>query len=141
MYSCQGELSNTTNRIGKNILTYLTLVLRDTQFEPINSDLRLWIPQHRQGVYPDVMVFDSEPQLNDNRFEEVLNPVVIVEILSPSTAYYDRHGKFCIYRSITSFTEYLLLEQDEPFVERYSKKTEGWLMSDFNSLEQSISLD
>ena len=95
------------SRIGRNILTYLTFVLRDTQFEPINSDLRLWIPQHRQGVYPDVMVFDGEPQLNDNRLDEVVNPVVIVEVLSPSTAYYDCHGKFRIYRSITSFTIYL----------------------------------
>ncbi|MDJ0677124.1 MAG: Uma2 family endonuclease [Calothrix sp. MO_167.B42] len=128
------------SRITGNILTYLTSVLRDTQFEPINSDLRLWIPEHRRGVYPDVMVFEGEPQLNDNRFDEVLNPTVIVEVLSPSTADYDRQGKFRMYRSIESFKEYLLVEQDEPFVERYSKQAEGWLLTDFNSLEKSISL-
>ena len=65
------------SRIGRNILTYLTYLLRDTQFEAINSDLRLYIPQHNQGVYPDVMVFDGEPQLNDNRKDEVLNPILI----------------------------------------------------------------
>ncbi len=129
------------SRISGNILTYLTSTLRDSQFEPINSDLRLWIPEHRRGVYPDVMIFDGEPQLNDNRNDEVLNPIVIVEVLSPSTADYDRQGKFRIYRSIPSFREYLLVEQDEPFVERYSKQAEGWLLSDFNSLEQSISLE
>lgn len=146
------------SRIGRNILTYFTSVLRDTQFEAINSDLRLWIPEHRRGVYPDVMVFEGEPQLNDNRFDEVLNPTVIVEVLSPSTADYDRQGKFRIYRSIESFQEYLLVEQDEPFgfavtcggkpshsavspfVESYSKQSEGWLLTDFNSLEQSIFL-
>ena len=129
------------SRIGRNILTYFTSVLRDTQFEPINNDLRLWIPKHRRGVYPDVMIFEGEPQLNDNRFDEVLNPTVIVEVLSPSTADYDRQGKFRIYRTIESFREYLLVEQDEPFVERYSKKAEGWLLRDFNSLEQSIFLE
>jgi Uma2 family endonuclease len=129
------------SRIGRNILTYLTFVLRDTQFEPINSDLRLWIPEYRRGVYPDVMVFDGEPQLNGARLDEVLNPSVIVEVLSPSTADYDRQNKFRIYRSIPSFQEYLLVEQDEPFVERYSKQTQGWLLSEYQGLEVSISLE
>lgn len=133
--------SLTHSRIGRNILTYLTYLLRDTQFEPINSDLRLWIPEHQRGVYPDVMVFEGEPQLNDNRLDEVLNPILIIEVLSPSTADYDRKGKFRMYRSIPSFCEYLLVEQDEPFIERYSKQTQGWLLSDFNNLEKSISLE
>jgi Uma2 family endonuclease len=129
------------SRIGRNILTYLTSVLRDTQFEPINNDLRLWIPEYRRGVYPDVMVFDGEPQLNGDRLDEVLNPILIVEVLSPSTAEYDRQNKFRIYRSIPSFSEYLLVEQDEPFVERYSKQAQGWLLSDSNGLEGAISLE
>ncbi|RAM52368.1 MAG: Uma2 family endonuclease [Hapalosiphonaceae cyanobacterium JJU2] len=129
------------SRIGRNILTYLTSVLRDTQFEPINNDLRLWIPEYRRGVYPDVMVFDGEPQLNGDRLDEVLNPILIVEVLSPSTADYDRQNKFRIYRSIPSFSEYILVEQDEPFVERYSKQAQGWLLSDSNGLEGAISLE
>ncbi|WP_414545551.1 Uma2 family endonuclease [Nostoc sp. CCY0012] len=129
------------SRISGNIFAFLKFLLRDTQFEPINSDLRLWIPEHRRGVYPDVMVFEGEPQLNDPRLDEVLNPILIVEVLSPSTADYDRQSKFRMYRSILSFSEYLLVEQDEPFIERYSKKDQGWLLSDFNSLEQSIFLD
>ncbi|MEH1808366.1 Uma2 family endonuclease [Nostoc sp.] len=138
------------SRIGGNIFAFLKFLLRDTQFEPINSDLRLWIPEHRRGVYPDVMVFDGEPQLNGDvydkpqerlRLDEVLNPVLIVEVLSPSTADCDRLSKFRMYRSIGSFREYLLVEQDEPFVERYSKQAEGWLLNDFSSLEVSISLD
>ncbi|MEH1997285.1 MAG: Uma2 family endonuclease [Nostoc sp.] len=129
------------SRIGRNILTYFTSVLRDTQFEPISSDLRLWIPEHRRGVYPDVMVFEGEPQLNAERLDEVLNPTLIVEVLSPSTADYDRLSKFRMYRSIESFSEYLLVEQNEPFVERYTKQAEGWLLSDFSGLELSISLD
>ncbi len=128
------------SRISGSILAYFTFALRDTQFEPINNDLRLWIPEHRRGVYPDVMVFDGEPQLNGERFDEVLNPTLIVEVLSPSTADY-RQSKFRMYRSIKSFSEYLLVEQDEPFVERYSKQAQGWLLSEFSSLEQSIVLE
>ncbi|MBD2163068.1 Uma2 family endonuclease [Calothrix membranacea FACHB-236] len=129
------------SRISGNIFAFLKFLLRDTQLEPINSDLRLWIPEYRRGVYPDVMVFDGELQLNNGRLDEVLNPLVIVEVLSPSTADYDRQNKFRLYRSIVSFSEYLLVEQDEPFVERYSKQTQGWLLSEFKGLEVSISLD
>lgn len=129
------------SRISGNIFAFLKFLLRDAQFEPINSDLRLWIPEYRRGVYPDVMIFEGEPQLNGDRLDEVLNPILIVEVLSPSTADYDRQNKFRIYRSIPSFSEYLLIEQDEPFVERYSKQTQGWLLSEFNGLERSISLE
>ena len=129
------------SRIGRNMLTYLTYLLRDSKCEPINSDLRLWIPEYKRGLYPDVMVFADQPQLNDNRNDEVLNPILIVEVLSPSTADYDRQSKFRMYRSISSFCEYLLVEQDEPFIEKYSKQSQGWLLSDFNNLEKSISLD
>lgn len=129
------------SRISGNIFAFFKFLLRDTPFEPINSDLRLWIPDYRRGVYPDVMVFEGEPQLNGERSDEVLNPTLIVEVLSPSTADYDRESKFRMYRSIPSFREYLLVEQDEPFIERYSKQTQGWLLSDFNNLEQSILLE
>ncbi|NJL10053.1 MAG: Uma2 family endonuclease [Calothrix sp. SM1_7_51] len=129
------------SRISGNIFAFFKFLLRETQFEPINSDLRLWIPDYRRGVYPDVMVFEGEPQLNGERSDEVLNPTLIVEVLSPSTEDYDRESKFRMYRSIPSFREYLLVEQDEHFIERYSKQTQGWLLSDFNNLEQSILLE
>lgn len=87
------------------------------------------------------MIFDGELQLNAERLDEVLNPTLIVEVLSPSTADYDRLNKFRMYRSIASFSEYLLVEQDEPFVERYSKQAQGWLLSEFSGLEPSIPLD
>ncbi|RUR75259.1 hypothetical protein DSM107007_49440 [Nostoc sp. PCC 7120 = FACHB-418] len=103
--------------------------------------MRLWIPEYRRGLYLDVMVFAGEPQLNEARLDEVLNPILIVEVLSPSTADYDRQSKFRMYQTIQIFREYLLIEQDEPFVERYSKQTQGWLLSEFNGLEGSIFLE
>ena len=59
------------SRIGGNIFAFLKFILRDSKCEPINSDLRLWIPEYQRGVYPDVMVFADQPQLNDNRNDEV----------------------------------------------------------------------
>ncbi len=134
------------SRISGNIFAFLKFINRDTQFEPINSDLRLWIPDFQRGLYPDVMVFEGEPQLNGDsealpakrdRTDEVLNPTLIVEVLSPSTADYDHESRFRMYRSIKSFSEYLLVEQDEPFVERYSKQAQGWLLSDCSIIRGS----
>ncbi|MGB2926384.1 MAG: Uma2 family endonuclease [Limnothrix sp.] len=126
------------SRIGRNLLTYLTFSLRDTEFEPINNDLRLWLPAYQRGLYPDVMVFRGAPTLNENRQDEALDPLTIIEVLSPSTAEYDRENKFRLYRSIPTFTEYLLVEQNEFFVEVYRKQSEGWLLQDYSSLDQVI---
>jgi Uma2 family endonuclease len=122
-----------------NIFFFLRFLLRDTQFMVVNSDLRLWIPEYSRGVYPDAMVFDGVIQLNGDRQDEVLNPILIVEVLS--TEEHDRNHKFRMYRSLPSFSEYLLVRQNEPLVERYRKQAEGWLFSDFDSLESSIVLD
>jgi Uma2 family endonuclease len=64
-----------------------------------------------------------------------------VEVLSPSKGYYYSISKFIMYRLISSCCEYLLLEQDEIFIEKYSKQSQGWLLSDFNNLEESIFLE
>lgn len=67
----------------------------------------IWIPDYRRGVYPDAMFFDGALQFNGDREGEVLNQLLIVEGLSPSTEEYDRTDKFRMYRSIPSFCEYL----------------------------------
>jgi Uma2 family endonuclease len=129
------------SRIGGNVFAFLKLLLRDTNFEAINNDLRLWIPDYRRGVYPDAMVFAGALQFNGDHEDEVLNPILIVEVLSPSTEEYDRTDKFRMYRSIPSFCEYLLIRQNKIFVERYSKQAQVWTYSDFDGLDQSILLE
>jgi Uma2 family endonuclease len=96
---------------------------------------------HSCGVYADAMIFDGKPQLNGDRKDEALNPLLIVEVLSPSTEEYDRTDKFRMYRSIPSFCEYLLIRQNKVFVERYSKQENVWTYSDFDGLDQSILLE
>jgi Uma2 family endonuclease len=129
------------SRLSRNMLNLLDSKLQNTNFEAINNDLRLWIPDYRRGVYPDAMVFDGALQFNGGREDEVLNPLLIVEVLSPSTEEYDRTDKFRMYRSIPSFCEYLLIRQNKIFVERYSKQAPVWTYSDFDGLDQSILLE
>jgi Uma2 family endonuclease len=131
------------SRISGNIFAFLKFLSRTTRFEAINNDLRLWIPDYQRGVYPDMMVFDGAIQFNGDREDEVLNPCLIVEVLSPSTEEYDRTDKFRMYRSIPSFSEYLLIRQNKVFVEHYRKQTQTqtWTYSDCDSLSQSILLE
>jgi Uma2 family endonuclease len=131
----------THSRIGRNIVSLLDDKLQDTNFEAINNDLRIWIPTYHCGVYPDAMVIEGQLEFHDGREDEILNPLLIVEVLSPSTIEYDRNNKFEMYWSIPNFCEYLLIRQDRPFVELYSKQVKGWLLNDFGSLEHSILLE
>ena len=122
---CNGEIivmsggSEVHSAIACNLLIYLGFLLRDTDFRLYNSDLRVWIPEHRCGTYADLMVINGEPEFNGDRTDEILNPLLIVEVLSPSTEGYDRGEKFRKYRSLASFCEYLLVSQAEPYIEQF----------------------
>lgn len=120
------------NRIAVNICTFLTFALRGKNAEPFMSDLRLWIPRYRRGTYPDVMVITRQPVFNEGRNDEVVNPVLIVEVLSQSTEDFDRENKFRFYRSIPELREYVLVDQYEFLVEQYIKNEAGqWLFQEY----------
>lgn len=130
------------SQIAINLCALLKSALRNSRFKPYNSDLRLWIPQYRRGVYPDAMVITGEPKFNDNRRDEILNPTLIVEVLSHSTEAYDRGDKFQYYRSIPEFREYLLVNQYQPWVDQYVKTDKNeWLMRSHEDLEAIIHLE
>ncbi len=130
------------NRIVRNLVRILDTAFRQKPYEVFTSDLRLWIPQYRKGTYPDVMVIADKPVFNDNRTDEVLNPCLIVEVLSKSTEGYDRGDKFLYYRSIPEFREYLLVSQSEYFIEHYRKTGEGqWLLQEYRGNEAEIALE
>ena len=130
------------NRIVRNLVRILDTAFRQKPYEVFTSDLRLWISQYRKGTYPDVMVIADKPVFNDNRTDEVLNPCLIVEVLSKSTEGYDRGDKFLYYRSIPEFREYLLVSQSEYFIEHYRKTGEGqWLLQEYRGNEAEIALE
>ncbi|WP_442949665.1 Uma2 family endonuclease [Nostoc sp.] len=134
------------------MLIYLGFLLRDTDFRLYNSDLQVWIPEYQCGTYTDLMVVNGKPEFNGERNDEILNPLLIVEVLSPSTEAYDslsetlreRGEKFRKYRSLGSFCEYLLVSQSEPYIEQYHNKdrnsNDRWLWQVHSNLERAIVL-
>ena len=130
------------NSILINLIVLLKLALRGPNYRLQSSDLRLWIPQYNRGLYPDLMLIAGEPLFSDNRNDEILNPCVIIEVLSPSTSGYDRGDKFRYYRSIPQLNQYLLVSQGEILIESYSKTSENnWLLQEYTPARGIISLD
>ena len=130
------------NSILINLIVLLKLALRGTNYRLQSSDLRLWIPQYNRGLYPDLMIIAGEPLLSDNRNDEILNPCLIIEVLSPCTSGYDRGDKFRYYRSIPQLNQYLLVSQGEILIESYSKTSDNnWLLQEYTPARGIISLD
>jgi len=105
------------------------------------SDLRIKAAATGLLTYSDCGVFCGEPEFAGDRQDVILNPVLIVEVLSPSTEGYDRGKKFESYRSIPSFREYLIVHQDRRRVEHYSKQDDGsWLLREYAGAGASVTI-
>jgi Uma2 family endonuclease len=105
----------------------------------LSSDLRVKVDQAKMYAYPDIVVVCEEPKFEDDLFDTLLNPKVIVEVLSDSTGRYDRGGKFRSYQHLPTFVEYFLVSQSQPLIERYVRKTDGsWSPSFVAGLESEM---
>ena len=106
-----------------------------------STDLRVRIDAADACTYPDVIALCGETQLHDDRRDVLLNPSLIVEVLSPSTEAYDRGEKFAIYRRLPSLREYLLVSQDKLVAELFVRQPDGrWLLSEFTGPDAEILL-
>ncbi|MBW4543188.1 MAG: Uma2 family endonuclease [Symplocastrum torsivum CPER-KK1] len=129
------------NRIAGNFYANLNFALKGKPFDVFFTDQRLWIPKKRIYTYPDVLVVQGDLQLQEGRTDTITNPLMIAEVLSKSTAGYDRGEKFAAYRTIASFQEYVLIEQYSMHVERFVKtETNQWLLSEYEGEETIFSL-
>ena len=128
--------------IASNISATLHLQLKKRPCKSYQSDLRVHIPATGLYTYPDVLVVCGKPQLLEDAYlDTLLNPVLIAEVLSPSTADYDKGAKFDHYRTIESLKEYVLVWQDKKRVARYTKQAdESWILRDFIGEEAEIEL-
>jgi Uma2 family endonuclease len=133
---------NDTHSVLKvNVLTSLQIALRETSHWLYNSDLKIKLPQAKLYTYPDASVVVGEPLFENTRRESILNPTLIVEVLSKSTESYDRGKKFELYQTLESFTDYLLVSQTSYRVEHYLRQTDdSWLLRIYRGLETSITL-
>src|SRR5215471_8343647 len=106
-----------------------------------SNDLRVFIPANGLFTYPDVVILCGEPRVRDSYLDTLLNPTVLVEVLSPSTEAYDRGRKFEHYQSIDTLREYLLVASDRVHVDLYTRQPDSrWLLTSASQEEESISL-
>ncbi|MBD2597768.1 Uma2 family endonuclease [Nostoc spongiaeforme FACHB-130] len=129
------------NRISGNFYAILNFAFRQQDYEVFNSDMRLWIPKQRIYTYLDISIVAGKIEFLENRTDTITNPKLIVEVLSKSTESYDREGKFKVYRTIPSFEEYLLVEQDRIFVEHFYKTAnKRWSLQEYDAEDELINL-
>jgi len=125
-----------------NLITLLRSQLRGRPCRLFSSDMRLKVPSLPPYRYPDLSAPCGEPVFElIGGLEVLINPMLIVEILSPTTEAFDRGDKFTHYKSIPSFREYLLIAQHRPHVGQYIKQSEAvWSYQEFNDLSAALSV-
>jgi Uma2 family endonuclease len=129
------------NLIGGNVLASIHQQLKRRPCKVYPGDMRVKIAGTGLYTYPDLSALCGPAEFEDSHVDTLLNPTLIVEVLSESTEAYDRGKKFEHYRKIPSFTEYVLVSQDHYHLERYSRQEDGrWLLSECSGLETSMEL-
>ena len=129
------------NKIAGNLYAALNFGLKRQPYQVFITDQRLWIPNKRIYTYPDVMVVAGELELAEGRKDTITNPVLIAEVLSKSTRNYDQVEKFAAYRTISTFQEYVLIDQYTMHVEHYYKTAPTkWIFSEYDGEEMMLSL-
>ena len=128
------------NLINGNIAGELHTRLKDAECFVFANQMRVSIPAAKSYFYPDVGVVCEEPRFEDDVFDTLLNPIVVVEVLSPSTEAYDRGEKFAHYRQLASLQEYLLVAQDQIRVEHYRRQEKQWILTDFEKHDEILPL-
>ncbi|MEN9611981.1 MAG: hypothetical protein RLZZ628_2795 [Bacteroidota bacterium] len=131
------------NEIATNITSAIKVAVRPLPkvFRVFNSDQKIYIEAENVSVYPDAVVVCEAPQFWNGREDLIVNPLLVVEVLSKSTFKYDRGDKFMLYQLMPSFKEYLLIEQNKPCVESWFKSSDtNWNKLLTEDLTQSIHL-
>ena len=131
--------SGSHNYIAGNIYNFLRNAFKNGKCKVYMSDMRV-SPNANGYFYPDVVVACNKIHFLDEKEDTLLNPIVIVEVLSKSTASFDRGDKFIEYRSIKSLRDYLLISQEKAMVEHHTRQADGWLLQERKQLSDQIQL-
>ena len=130
------------SRISVNLVWRLAQRLEGGSCEVFDKDMRIKVAANGLYTYPDASVVCGGAQFEDEKRDTLLNPTVIFEVLSPSTADYDRGTKFELYRALESLKEYIVVAQEAPFIERHVRQPDGsWLLTEFRSMEQTLTIE
>ena len=126
--------------ISGNIYVVFKVKLRGKPCQPMNSDMRIHTPSGLD-TYPDVSAYCDHPELIDNQ-QTLLNPVLIVEVLSLSTRNYDKGDKFTLYRAIPSLQDYVLVESEKVWVEHFRRTdNDEWILHEYRQLADTLPLN
>ena len=140
MFAMAGARRN-HNVIVTNVIRELSEQLRKGPCEVYPGDMRVKVAKTGLYAYPDVVVACSDPRFLDDEVDTLLNPTLVVEVLSESTARYVRNLKSRLYRKLPSLRQYVIVEQDEALVEVYTRSSDGeWTLKDASKLSESVTL-
>jgi Uma2 family endonuclease len=129
------------NLIAGNVFATLHAQLRNRPCRVYMSDIRVKVSPTGLYTYPDVVVLCGEPRFDDEHKDTLLNPIVIIEVLSPSTEACDRGEKFTHYRKLASVAEYVLISQEKPHVEHFVRQPDNqWLLSEASDPHDTVQL-
>ena len=127
-------------RLAGSLFGQFYLALQGTECEAFTSDFR--VRSSQMYVYPDVVVVCGKPVLADERQDILVNPRVIVEVLSPSTEHYDRGLKFQNYRTIATLRDYILVAQDQVRIEQYSRaQANTWTLREYQNASETLLIE
>ena len=134
--------SRSHNLIVTNIVGELRLQLKGRRCEVYPNDMRVHIPDTGMYTYPDAVVACGTPRLTDDKRDTLLSPTALFEVLSSSTEAYDRGAKAAHYRRIASLRHYVLIAQDAPHIECYTRQDESrfWYLTEADGLDAEIAL-
>jgi Uma2 family endonuclease len=129
------------NRINMNLARELGIKFKADNFrcEAFSNDMR--VKTENSYVYPDIIITCGDAEFEDNEFDTLVNPVVIMEILSDSTELFDRTKKFFHYRKIPTLQEYILVSQHECWVEKYTRQNDIWKYQSYEGIDQSLKIE
>ena len=124
------------NRAKDNLAIALGAKLLGGSCFALTSDMRVKVPASHLYTYPDIVVVCGRPEFEDDVNDTLLNPLIIIEVLSDSTEKYDRGAKFRLYQPLSSLREYVLVAQDKPVCERFVRQSDdSWLLTYVVGLE------
>ena len=144
----QGEIfamaggSYNHNVIAGNLYAALHQFLAPKDCTAFTGDMRILVKKRELYTYPDVLVVCGRPKFASGRTDTLTNPMIIVEVLSKSTQAYDRGQKFEFYRSIDTFADYVLIDQERVHIEYFHKFKDGrWVLTELTTPDATLTLE
>lgn len=142
VFAMAGE-SLSHSQVCANLIGEARNKLKGRSCQPLSPNMKVRTSTASLFAYPDLTIVCDEPLFHDTKKDVLINPKVIFEVLSPSTEKYDRTTKFARFRmGNETLTDYILVSQDKPFVEHFSKQPDGnWLYRSFNDMDDAFLIE